>query len=1081
MKRKSIIVLLLMSLVFSGYGQFYNGLQMDFGKNRLQYRDFVWQYYRFDKFDVYFYERGRPLARLASNIIEQKIAELESFFQYELQSRVIILVFNKLTDLRTSNIGFVGASDQYNIGGKVLISGNKISVYYDGSTAHFRDLINKAVSEIYLNEMLSGVSFKERLMLSALSTYPEWYFKGLISYLSVEWNSDIDNAVRDGVLSGKYHNFNTLSGNDAIYAGHSFWQFIATRYDKNTIPNIIYLTRVAKGINSGFVYVLGTSLQALFMEWKDYYYTLYQKNEKKRFLPQDTVLPIKIRKRRLYKNILVNPVSPDTIAYYTNKMGRVKIYIENIKTKKRKCIFRRGHRLDQIIDKSYPLLQWHPTGKYLTFFDEKLGQLYFNLYDVEGGKIEKRPIFHIQHLLSYHYSKDGFSLITSVQNNGKTDIAIYQIVGNSFTYITNDLANDIRPQYVDNDTKVVFSSNRNTDQINADNDTLFSKTYDLYIYDLKTKKLTRLTNTPDANEYDAHSLGTNKYLFLSDASGIVNLQKAQYDSTISVIDTAVHYRYFTTLHPVSNFSRNILEYHFDETSNNLNLLFYYNHNYLPILSNLSAVTTTDTPALAFYKEYQQLKKKEIPIKKEDSSIFLPKQTTNNKYVSDTVDTTQIDINNYIFTKTALDFQGNEIYLSDTLKSANQTDKNTRFKKHQHLYFTSFYNNYVVNQIDFGFLNQSYQAFTGGAVYFNPGFNFLFKIGTRDLFEDYRVTGGFRFSGNFNSNEYLLSFENLKKRADKQFLFYRQVITNPSDDNYLIKTQSNHLVYVWRYPFSQVDAVKISSTLRYDKDATLSLNRNALNQPTVAHFWSGLKTEYIFDNTLSLGINLYQGLRLKIFAEGYIQPDKKKSDIGIVGFDVRHYLKIHRNLIFASRLAGSTSFGHSLLIYYLGSEDNWINLSGKPTFDHTIPIDYSKNYVFQTLATNMRGFTQNIRNGNSFLVANNEIRWPIIKYFSQQPLNSEFFETFQLISFFDIGSAWSGKTPMSEENKYNSDVYVNGPIKVIINNDMSPFVMGYGVGMRAKLLGYFVRADWAWGIDSGVQLPKIFYLSLSLDF
>jgi len=31
------------------------------------------------------------------------------------------------------------------------------------------------------------------------------------------------------------------------------------------------------------------------------------------------------------------------------------------------------------------------------------------------------------------------------------------------------------------------------------------------------------------------------------------------------------------------------------------------------------------------------------------------------------------------------------------------------------------------------------------------------------------------------------------------------------------------------------------------------------------------------------------------------------------------------------------------------------------------------------------------------------------------------------------------------------------------------------------LGYFVRADWAWGVENGIILPSVFYFSLSTDF
>ena len=44
---------------YNAKAQFYNGMQMSFGKNRVQYKTNFWTYYRFDKFDVYFYTGGK--------------------------------------------------------------------------------------------------------------------------------------------------------------------------------------------------------------------------------------------------------------------------------------------------------------------------------------------------------------------------------------------------------------------------------------------------------------------------------------------------------------------------------------------------------------------------------------------------------------------------------------------------------------------------------------------------------------------------------------------------------------------------------------------------------------------------------------------------------------------------------------------------------------------------------------------------------------------------------------------------------------------------------------------------------------
>ena len=290
------------------------------------------------------------------------------------------------------------------------------------------------------------------------------------------------------------------------------------------------------------------------------------------------------------------------------------------------------------------------------------------------------------------------------------------------------------------------------------------------------------------------------------------------------------------------------------------------------------------------------------------------------------------------------------------------------------------------------------------------------------------------------------------------------------------------MYIMRYPFNQVSAIQWTIMARNDKRTFLSLDYQSLNEPNNFDYWGGLKMEYVFDNSRVLMDNIYDGIRFKIFGEYYRQIDAKESDLYVVGADFRFYKPIHRNLIIAARIAGSGSIGRSKLIYYLGGIDNWINLSNKiPTFDNSVRIDPEANYVYQAVATNMRGFSQNIRNGTNFAVINTEIRWPIVSYLVNRPINSDILKNLQIVGFMDIGSAWNGWTPFSGENAYQNDVYENNPVVVIIDNNNYPIVAGYGFGLRTKLFGYFIRADWAWGIENNVRLPSIFYLSLSLDF
>ena len=169
-------------------------------------------------------------------------------------------------------------------------------------------------------------------------------------------------------------------------------------------------------------------------------------------------------------------------------------------------------------------------------------------------------------------------------------------------------------------------------------------------------------------------------------------------------------------------------------------------------------------------------------------------------------------------------------------------------------------------------------------------------------------------------------------------------------------------------------------------------------------------------------------------------------------------------------------GSRNIIYYLGGVDGWV----VPKFDYTTPISQTQNYAFQALATNMRGFVQNVRNGNTNVVYNAEFRLPIVKFLNLQ-FSSEFLQQLQVIGFSDIGTAWVGKSPYSDENPLNTEDFVQGPISVNVHYVRDPIVRSLGYGLRSKLFGYFARIDYAWGYEDGTWLDPAFYLSMSLDF
>jgi hypothetical protein len=122
-------------------------------------------------------------------------------------------------------------------------------------------------------------------------------------------------------------------------------------------------------------------------------------------------------------------------------------------------------------------------------------------------------------------------------------------------------------------------------------------------------------------------------------------------------------------------------------------------------------------------------------------------------------------------------------------------------------------------------------------------------------------------------------------------------------------------------------------------------------------------------------------------------------------------------------------------------------------------------------------------GNSHLLVNLELRIPLKSLLSADFSKSRFMNSFQFIGFTDIGSAWTGTNPFSRTNGFNTNVYGGGtnPFKATVTDFRNPFLFGYGVGTRANLLGYFIKLDYAFGVDNSEVKPPITYLTFGYDF
>ena len=1020
--------------------QFYNGSQISFGKNRVQHQNYNWQYMRAEQYDVYYYPTGKALAQYVYYKVPQVLSEIEEMLHYNSKRKLQLIVYNTQEDFRESNFAY-DDDDFYNQGGVTNVYGTKIYIYFDGNRAHLDRMIRSGVMNVYAHWLVQGATVGSNMTYDYLMDVSNWYFSGLASYFGESWNSDVDAHVKDGILTQRYADFDDLSPRDATYAGHSFWKYVADTYGEESIYKILYTTRATKSMSKGFTYATQVPYRTLQYNWYKYYCVMYYP-DLERQMPKGNGIVNHPRAKREYTDFHFAP-DGKSYAYVTNESGQVRVWLKTAEDKKPKCILKRFQKIEDNPDLTYPLLAWHPQEPILGMTFESKGHCYYYPYDVTSRKWQKRFLVDVEKITSWCYSDDGKMMLFSGFKNGQSDLFLYSFLSRSFQNLTNDFYDDYAPIFVRDQQQIVFSSNRPRDTILLKDEMMEATpqpTYNLFLYSFAKNDpaLLRITNSELGNNYEARRVDRDRVVFLGDESGYVNQYVARFDSTISRIDTAIHYMSFATTHPLTDVGVSVLEHDYN-------------------------IENQQTATVTLMNGVQNIRVKDLDLEqnpKVEPSFFHQKiLLEKERYIAkNKPDTLTID-------SLAQD--------SMAKKSKFQIPVGSGYRVQYSI-------NKVITQADFSFLNTSYQQFEGGTspIYLNTGFNALFMLGINDLFEDYRVTGGFRVGVDLNSYEFMLSYENLARRLDRQIVVYRQSITS-NINGYVYKQRSNSLFYILKYPFNKIHSVRLTLNGRYESNVIGALSDNTLQMPEERHLWAGVKLEYIFDSSKELYTNLWRGTKMKIFAEYNQRAEKETQNLLVVGLDARRSFKLYKNMTFALRLAASANTGSARLVYYMGGVDNWINAK----FDSDIWVDQSKNYAYQTLATNMRGFKQNIRNGTSFVLLSGELRVPVVQLIMGRKVSFNFLNSIQLNLFGDFGTAWTGLTPYSEENCLYTRYITSGPISVMVKRQVDPFVGGFGIGARCSLLGYFLRFDYAWGVED-FKIPNkkgMFLFSIGTDF
>ncbi|MBC7902478.1 MAG: hypothetical protein H7Y27_03620 [Gemmatimonadaceae bacterium] len=1126
------------SIVFGQLGT------VEFGKNRVQYKNFKWAYYQTDNFNSYYSQTGEALAKYVAQLAEKELSEIEGFVEYGLQRRANIVIYNNFNDLEQSNIGL--SLDWQTTGGNTKLVNNKMLVYFTGDHQNLRRQVRSGIARILLDNVLFGDDLGEFAANQALLDLPKWLTDGYVDYAAENWSTELDDQLKSAILSGKYRNFYQFAFDQPLLAGHSFWYYVAERYKKENVTYFLYLSRVYRNLNSASNRIAKKKFKEVLKEFMAYQEEKYNKDIRgRRNAPRGSVQTVEETDNNTkFFRYSPNPVPrSQTYAIVEFKNGQYCVVLhENFIY--RKVLLRNGIRINENeVNPNYPLIAWDPKGTNLACIYSSEGKIRLFVYDlVKKYKAIKIDLPQFDQIQDMKFMLDKNTLLFSAVRNGQTDIYTFKIDTETFDQVTNDVFDDLDPSFVafPNKTGIIYSSNRpSATAVTADTVLPSNNRYNVFLVDnwnrSEFKQISQLSRLQYGNARYPMQYNVSHFTYVSDENGIGNrwagwftTQRAGVDTIYKIGDEILRNPEFKDLDStlkVYNLSKPDSMYTVSITNDSAYVF--------PLTNYQSTLKETKIAGEAgLVSEVRQEGDLLFLYKLRVDDATLKKRSVNprpTEYRKKLIDAERVSTGDALIYKPPADSE-KKTDIFETEFSTEKKDSSavanpqTGAPKEDMIpsvlstakrfdYKLKFFVDNVSGAFNNDILVTRYQPFTGSlpvVLNANGGFNGLLKATVLDVMEDLRFTGAVRlplintagggttyigtgnqFATSNNSlfdagGEWYARFDYLKKRIDYTALYYRQTqigSANVGGQGYPAKMFTNLYQAIAKYPLDKVRSVRFSAGVRSDKIVVRAVDELSLELPDTKQSYLLTRLEYVHDNSVNPTTNIYKGVRYKFYVDYNAQINKSATDAGKNNFNFGFDGRYYYPIYRNFIWAGRAGADFSW-----GDQKILHYLGGSDGW--MLPKANMNNppqdpaYAFQTLAVNLRGHNQNVANGNNAVVLNSEFRLPVFTTLFNKPINNAFLRNFMLTQFIDLGTAWNGAYSKIERPQivYTDDGNPNNPVSVRIKaGGIGPFVGGYGFGARSTLLGYFLKLDAGWSMDRFFRGKPIWHFGMGVDF
>ncbi len=1034
MLKRYCILLVLLQIIFCVCAQEY---EQTFGKNRVQNKSYDWKVLSFRNTDVYYYGQNKELAEYAGRFSEENLLILTNITGFTPYSKIRLIVYANMDEYHQANIAI--SDPEYISGGQTTFIKTRVEVPFKGTTLQFENDIRQGIANTLVYSMLYGGSFKEVLQNTYFLSLPDWFISGAARYIAYGWDLEMDNYVRSMLSEGRLSDPHHLKGDKAAIVGQSIWNYFVFQFGESEFQAILNFVKVVKNYKVAFESGTGVPYDTFLSNWKDFYnsgFQLEKESESKRIpgMKNGSVTSFSLLGK---EKLAVSTVANNRFHLRTKELSSA--------TSRAKVIYKGGQRvLNRKENSNLPIVRADYVQQPALLLS-KAGKGYFLcIYRNDSRKWEKIRIPGLNNITDYTFSPDGKSILLAGSGNANSDLYQFSLQTRKLYQLTNFVHDEVNPRYIPATNKITYSSD-------SYKDTITGNTYfQVHIMDLRTRKV-EITLPISGNS--GHPKATKEGIFfLNDLSGYSSINYYSFlDSSITLI--------YRSGNGIQDFEliddgKTFIIQSFDNGKITLRQV-----NADPLLAETETGILL-TRRANYIDQARNDKAAEIRARKRYT-----RTPENNENTEEDTEEELIDIQNYRFeSEKQSDFPVSDIELIRKKLGADV-----------YLKGPETYNN------PFSMQN------VNSTILVDPlrGLGILLNADMSDLLENHKLSIGIFGLMDLQSSNMFGSYRFLRYRTDLGLRYERKTIF-ASSGAYSERYALNTAEFSISYPLDVSKRLDLRPFIAMTTYTPLDLS---LQKPDTIRYnvlYTGARKSFVMDNTIAYGPNVRSGFRGAVHLDSYLSP-QPQYNFGKLVIDLRHYLPLYKKLTLATRAYYGQFFGRAPKKFLLGGMNNWLfNSTVRQGQNNPLAIEpfvNNSDLLFIEYVMPMRGFSYNQQFGNKAFVFNAELRIPAAGIIFPEEVSSTFIRNFEISGFTDIGAAWSGKSPYSKENILNTTTIDNSntPFSAQVNTYKNPYLIGYGLGLRTILLGYFVKLDIAWGWHDRQIHNTRYYVTLGYDF